>query len=303
MVEPPAVAHASMARTNRAMATPSTSYGAPRRNGGRPRTPRTMRRSPSTRRSAPAGTTRSGSESSPRRFRTKVASDRTRPEPNATSATSPARCRHAEADGRGAADPLPGAVVDRVGRRRRRATGRRLDADGHRAPPRRELLASTGAARPDPPDRPHDRRRGDEHDDQRLDHDDDVDRHVGRRLHARCARPGGTEQQRGADDADGVRPADQGQGDGVEPDAAGSSRRRGRSWTGRGCSTVPARPASPPASAMASRYVGADRHARGRRRVRVGPDGPHAEADRRPVQQPPHAHGREQGEDEPAVRR
>ncbi len=89
------------------------------------------------------------------------------------------------------------------------------------------------------PDGLDDGRRRHEHDDERLDDHDDVDRDVGRRLHARASRPEGHRRATRPPRPRRGWPARRGRGRWRRTRSAGSSRPTGRSWAGPGGSRCP----------------------------------------------------------------
>ena len=265
--------------TNRTRTTPSTSVGARRSPGpaGARRARRTRRRA----RSRWRGRARRGRESTGSPVEAEVVvCPRIAAEPEGEDhhdAEHEEERRRTRAPARRRARRRSGSRSSRgpfraggVGRRRAVIRPSPVEKRWPRADP-------VGA---DPVDGPDQRRGGDESDDQRLDDHDDVDRR--RRSPPACPspRPAARRTAGGADHADRVGPAEQGEGDGVEADRWKSRR--------SGCTTgtprmfdVPARPASPPASRHRQDVGGADAHAGVAGGVRVGADRPQPEPDRR----------------------
>ena len=144
----------------------------------------------------------------------------------------------------------------------------------------------------DPPDRPDQVRRGDEHDDQRHDEHEEVERDPGLDAHRLAARRQRPEQERGDDDAARAEARQQGEGDRGEPDPAGQVEReladRADDQERPGQAGQRARQGHRQHHRAAGAHPGV---ARGRQ---VEPGGPQLEALGRPEQEERHRHRHEQ---------
>ena len=101
-----------------------------------------------------------------------------------------------------------------------------------------------------PPDRPDEPRGGDEHDHQRLDEEQQVERDAGLHLHQAAAGAQRAEQERRGDDAGRPVAGEQGEGDRVEA-VAGADVVGHLGDRARGPPSTPPSPASPPESDIA----------------------------------------------------
>ena len=223
-----------------------------------------------------------------------------RVDPRLAPEAEPPQAQRPDDDVRDAHDHGPGVRVRRgrsrrslevsgsdLGRRIGNGIGRRAPGSASLAPVAREG-GSVGTGRLDAVDRPDERRRRHEHDDQGLDHGDDVDR-CRRCSPASAPRPAWqpTEQQGGEQHADRVA-------------AARAARRRWRrsrccrprrrsAWSEMPSTfPAPARPARPPATPMVTDDQQAGAHAGVAGGVGVEPERLHLEAPGRPSQDPPH---------------